>query len=86
VITLETNNGNSNVDHISNEKFFYYPPNTQKRFVYIILSELDRLAKNAFSALQYAFLIHNENLLKQITGIFSVGFYLLFRASKLRTC
>jgi hypothetical protein len=50
VITFETNNGNSNVEHISNEKFFYYPPNTQNRFLYIILSELERLAKNAFLA------------------------------------
>jgi hypothetical protein len=43
VITFETNNGNSNEAHISNEKHFYYHPNTQKRFVYIILGELERL-------------------------------------------
>jgi hypothetical protein len=52
VITFETNNGNSNVVHISNKKHFYSPPDTQKRFVYMILSELERLAKNEFSARQ----------------------------------
>jgi hypothetical protein len=74
LITFETNNGISNVDNILNEKLFYYPPNTQKRFVYIILSQLERLAKNEFLARQNAFLVHYQNLLKQITGIFSVDF------------
>jgi hypothetical protein len=49
VLTFGTNNGNSNVVHISNEKHSYYNPNTQESFVYIMLSELERLAKNAFS-------------------------------------
>jgi hypothetical protein len=72
VITFETHNGNYNVVHISNEKHFYYHSNTQKRFVYTVLSELERLAKNAFSACQNAFIVHHQNLLKQITGIFPV--------------
>jgi hypothetical protein len=50
VLSFGTNNGNSNVVHISNEKHFYYNPNTQKCFVYIMLSELERLAKKGFSA------------------------------------
>jgi hypothetical protein len=74
MITFETNNGNLNVVHISNKKHFYYHPNIQKRFVYIILSELNGLAKNAFSARQNAFFVHHQNLLKQITGTFPVDF------------
>jgi hypothetical protein len=35
---------------------------------------LERLAKNAFSAQQNAFLVHHQNLLKQITGKFLFGF------------
>jgi hypothetical protein len=72
VISVETNNGNSNVVRNSNEKIFYYHPNTQKLFVCMILCELDRLAKNPFSARQNAFFVNHQNLLKQITGIFPV--------------
>jgi hypothetical protein len=32
VITFETNERNTIVDHISNENDIYYPPNTHKRF------------------------------------------------------
>jgi hypothetical protein len=44
------------------------------------------LAKIAFSARQNAFLVHHQNLLKQITGTFPIGLYLLFRSSKLGSC
>jgi hypothetical protein len=86
VITFVTNNRFSNVVHISNEKHISNPPNTQKRFVCTILSELERLANNAFSARQNAFLVHRQNLLKQITGKFPVVFYLLFWSSKREQC
>jgi hypothetical protein len=86
VITFETNKKNTNVVHISNEKDIYCTPKTQKRFVYAILITLEQLAKNAFSARQKAFLKHNQNMLKQITGTYSIPFYLLFGSSKRRQC
>jgi Txe/YoeB family toxin of Txe-Axe toxin-antitoxin module len=86
LITFETNKRNTNVVHISNEKDIYYTPNTQKRFVNNILNQLEQIEKNAFSARQKAFLEHHQSLLKQITGTFPIGFYLLFRSSKCQPC
>jgi hypothetical protein len=35
----------------------------EKNIVFTLLYELERLAKNKFSALQNAFIVHNKNLL-----------------------
>jgi hypothetical protein len=81
-ITFESIKRTTNVDHISNEIHIYYNPEPQQSFVCTILSELEDLAKNPFSARQNAFLVHHQNVLKQITGTFPISFYLHFRSSK----
>jgi hypothetical protein len=63
VIALETNKKNTNVDHISNEKHIYLRLNSKKSLVSTILCEMGRMAKNAFSARQNAFLVQQQNLL-----------------------
>jgi hypothetical protein len=84
VITFETNSGNSNVVHISNEKHFYYHPNTQKHFVYIILSKLERSAKNAFSARQNAIFALHQKIIETNKRLTSNGHLVTFLEKKTR--
>jgi hypothetical protein len=78
VKAFETNKRNMNVDHITNE-IHLLTSKESKNLVCIILCELERLANNAYSAQQNAFLVHHQNLL---TGKFPVYFTLHYVSSK----